>query len=271
MINDPDVYALLKRAVLLVTILAPAPTLAHDTWLLPAQYRVRPGQPLMLDLTSAMRFPEPETGPKPERPAATGVRLGGSTQPLQPHPPAGKVLRLSAAAAVPGIATVWIESSPREIDLEPKEVEEYLAETGATDIRDLWVKSGRGPWRETYVKHAKSFVRVGEPVEDRSWAQPAGMALEIVPEADPTSLTQAQPLRVRVLEEGRPAVGLAVAAVAEGGAKPIIRTADSDGRVTLPLSRSGQWLIRATRIRPGQRPGTWRSRFATLTVSVGGH
>jgi hypothetical protein len=259
----------LRGAALLLAVTAPASALAHDTWLLPAQYRVRPGVPVMLELTSAMRFPEPETPVKPERLAATGLRLRGSTRPLQPGQSAAKVLRLSAATAGAGIATVWVESRPRDIDLQPQEVEEYLAEAGASDVRELWTKNGRGPWRETYVKLAKSFVRVGEPSDDRSWTEPAGLALEIVPEADPTSLTPAQPLRLRVLEDGGPAAGLAVAAVAAGEATPIVRTTDSGGRVTLPLSRPGQWLIKAIRIRPGVTPGTWRSRFTTVTVSVG--
>jgi len=260
----------LRWVALLLAVTVPGSALAHDTWLLPAQYRVRPGESVVLELTSAMRFPEPETPPKADRLAATGLRLGGSTHPLLPQQPAAKVLRLSAAAATPGIATVWVESRPRDIDLKPQEVEHYLAEAGATDVRDLWVKNGRGPWRETYVKHAKSFVRVGDAGDDHSWAEPAGLALEIVPEADPTTLTPAQPLRVRVLEDGRPAVGLTVAAVAAGNEKPIVRTADADGRVTLPLSRPGQWLIKAIRIRPGEAPGTWQSRFTTLTVSMGG-
>jgi uncharacterized GH25 family protein len=255
---------------LLLAVTVPASALAHDTWLLPAQYRIRPGEAVVLDLTSAMRFPEPESPPKPDRLAATGLRLGGSTRPLQSQPPAAKVLRLSAAAAAPGIATVWAESKPRDIDLEPEEVEHYLAEAGASDVLDLWIKSGRGPWRETYVKHAKTFVRVGEVSDDRSWAEPAGLALEIVPEADPTTLTATQPLTVHVLEDGRPAVGLTVAAVAAGDERPIVGTADADGRLTLSLSRPGQWLIKAIRIRPGKAPGTWRSRFTTLTVSVAG-
>lgn len=260
----------LRCAALLLAVMVPASAFAHDTWLLPAQYRVRPGEPVVLELTSAMRFPEPETPVKPERLAATGLRLGGSTHPLQPGQPAARVLRLSAAAAVAGIATVWVESRPRDIDLKPDEVEHYLAEAGASDVRELWAKNGRGPWRETYVKLAKSFVRVGEPGDDHSWTEPVGLALEIVPEADPTSLTPARPLRLRVLEDGGPAAGLAVAAVAAGEAEPIVRTTDSDGRATFSLSRPGQWLIKAIRIRPGEAPGTWRSRFATLTVSVGG-
>ena len=260
----------LRWVARLVAVMLPASALAHDTWLLPAQYRVRPGEPVVLVLTSAMQFPEPETPVKPERLAATGLRLGGSTHQLRPGQPEAKVLRLSGATARAGIATVWVESRPRDIDLKPDEVEHYLAEAGASDVRDLWTKNGRGPWRETYVKYAKSFVRVGEPEDDRSWTEPAGLALEIVPEVEPTSLTPAQPLRLRVLEDGGPAAGLAVAAVAAGEAKAVTQTTDADGRVTLPLSRAGQWLIKAIRIRPGEALGTWRSRFATLTVSVGG-
>jgi hypothetical protein len=74
---------------------------------------------------------------------------------------------------------------------------------------------------------------------------------------------------VRVLEDGRYAVGLTMAAVTTGDEQPIVWTADAYGQVTLPLSLPGQWLIKAIRIRPGEARNL-AEPFTTLTVSVGG-
>jgi uncharacterized protein DUF4198 len=254
-------------APFLLVLAVPALAFGHDTWLLPSRATVPVGDPLMLEMTSAMRFPEPEVPVKPERIARSGLRLGGATLPLTPQKGGSKALKLSATPRLEGLATVWAESLPRDIDMKPAQVDHYLAEAGATEVRDQWAKAGRGPWHETYVKYAKSFVTVGASREDRSWAEPVGMALEIVPEVDPARLSSGQRLAVRVLEDGKPAAGLSVAAATTGGAIVSTEVTDADGRASFVLGRSGPWLIKAIRIRAAE-PGSWRSRFTTLTLDV---
>ena len=270
--SDRRRRSILQASLLVVAITAATSALAHDTWLLPARYRLAPGDTIVLDLTSAMHFPEPESGPDPSRVAAW-LRVGGSTGTLQAVTAApgaaSKALRLSTAVARPGVAAAWCESRPREIELKPEEVEHYLAEAGAADVLAQWVKGGKLPWRETYVKFAKTFVRVGRPAGDRSWAEPVGMAFEMVPEVDPTGIRAGARFSLRLVEGGQPAAGLTVGAVAAGVEQPLVAVTDAEGRASFTLSRRGPWLIRAIHIRPGEMPGTWRSRFTTLTVSVG--
>ena len=86
------------------------------------------------------------------------------------------------------MATVWLDLKPKDITLDDGQVAEYLDEIGATDeLRSEWaVRKGRVPWKETYTKHAKSFVAVrGGDGDDRSWAEGVGSALEIVPATSP--------------------------------------------------------------------------------------
>jgi Domain of unknown function (DUF4198) len=258
----------MRPAALLFVLAAPTIALAHDTWLIPARHAVPAGDTIVFDMTSAMRFPEPEVALKPDRLARSGLRLGGTTVPLMPGETSGKALRLRATPAAQGLATVWAESLPRDIDLRPDEVDDYLREVGATDIHARWVKGGRGAWRETYVKFAKSFALVGAARADHSWADAVGMALEIVPQDDPAHLNVGQRFAVRVLEDGKPAAGLSVGAVTTGGTVAATVVTDAQGQATFTLSRSGPWLIRAIRIAAGDTPGSWRSRFTTLTLAV---
>jgi hypothetical protein len=258
----------MRRAVLFLVLAAPAVCFAHDTWLLPSRPAVAVGEALILEMTSAMRFPEPEVPVKAERIARSGLRIGGTTVPLTPQPGAGKALKLSAIPRADGLATVWAESLPRELDMKPDAVEHYLAEAGATEVRDQWTKAGRGRWHERYIKYTKSFVTVGAPGDDRSWTEPVGLALEIVPRDDPARLISGRPLSVRVLEDGKPAAGLSVAAATTGGKVASIGVTDGEGHVSLKLDKAGPWLIKAIRIRAGDSPGDWRSRFTTLTLDV---
>lgn len=243
---------------------------AHDTWLLPDQFRIDAGTSVKLHLTSAMDFPKPETPVKADRLVAAKVRVAGSTRSLDAAAEPGS-LALTARLGEPGLAVAWIETRARAIELAPKEVAEYLEEIGAADtIARAWKESGKGVWRETYAKRAKTFVRVG-PADtgDVSWREPVGLDLELVPESDPTALSVGDSLSIRLLWQGKPLPLLAVGAVTAAPAKPVLATTDSEGRVSFLLGRPGPWLVRATLIRPSDsRPGEWDSVFTTLTFEV---
>ena len=199
----------------------------------------------------------------------TGVRVGGQTRTLEVRELRGGALFLHAQPARPGVAVAWVASRPRTIDLKPDEVRHYLEEIGALEtVGREWESGGRSPWRETYVKLAKAYVRVGEPVSDTSWSDPVGLPLELVPEADPTRLRNGDALTLRLLWQGRPLSGLAVGAVPSGAAA-VLRPTDEDGRVTVALDRAGPWLLRATRVRRAEPPDTgWQSHFMTVTLNV---
>jgi uncharacterized GH25 family protein len=265
---------MISKRALFWTILGLAlslPALAHDTWLLARSSAVAPGAAVTLDLTSGMAFPANETAIKPDRVARAAVRLAGETHELKDRRAAAKSLQFAARLTKPGVATLFVELAPKSIDLTPDQVEHYLDEIGASaELRRAWERMPRPRrWRELYSKHAKAYVRVGEPGYDRSWAEPAGMALEIVPEKDPTALRPGDELPVRVLRKGSPYASFALGLVGPGNTKGILKTTDGQGRATFPIGKSGRWLLRATDVRRSTKPeADWESDFATLTFEV---
>ena len=263
----------MKRAWLSIGVsLISAALTAHDTWLLPSSMTVAPGSTVTLDMTSGMAFPAPETAVKPDRLAAARCRLAGKTLDISNHTLAEKSLRLRVRAESPGVATIWAESKPRTLDLKPAEVKEYLEEIGAMEtIGKAWERMPEPrKWRETYTKHAKTFLRVGNPEGDGSWAEPTGMAFEIIPEKDPTALVVGTDIPIRLLLDGRPLAGLSVAIRAAGQKTGRVQKTDAEGRVSFRLDRSGWFLLHATQIaRPSKPGGEWVSHFATLTVRAG--
>jgi len=261
-----------KRAVFwLILALAALPALAHDTWLLARSSAVPPGATVTLDLTSGMAFPANETAIKPERISRAAVRLAGETAELKDRSAAAKSLQFTTRLAKPGVATLWVELAPKSIDLTPDQVKEYLDEIGASEaLRRQWAEMpAPRRWRELYSKHAKAYVRVGQPAEDRSWAEPVGMALEIVPEKDPTALRPGEDLPVRVLRNGQPVASFAVGLVGPDNAHGVLKTTDGQGRATFTIPRAGRWLLRATDVRRSTKPeADWESDFTTLTFEV---
>lgn len=255
----------------LAAILTAAAARAHDTWLLPAKFREAAGGQVELALTSGMAYPVNETAIDPARIERSGVRLGGKATALTVGEKGKDSLALAGATPRAGVATVFVELHSRTLDLTPEEVEEYLAEIGAPpSVRERYLATpAPRRWRETYTKHAKTFVRVGEPDDDRSWVEPLGLAFELVPESDPTALKPGQELAVRLLRGGKPAAGMAIGLVREGSPEGVLRTTDDAGRATFPLPRGGRWLLRATELRPSDgKDVDWESDFTTLTFEV---
>lgn len=146
----------------------------------------------------------------------------------------------------------------------------HLEEIGAWEsIGRKWVAEGEGKWREAYTKHAKTYVRVGQPERDDSWSRPVGMELELVPENDPTRLAAGDELSVRLLHGGKPVLDAAVGLLAGKAKSGSLSKTDSEGRVRLRFGKAGWWLIRAAILEPASKPDLdWESRFTTLSIFV---
>jgi uncharacterized GH25 family protein len=243
----------------------------HDTWLIADQSKIVPNTTVILNLTSGMAFPALEVAPKRERVGNALCRLSGRTFEISDIAAAPKSLQFKASLAEPGVATFWLKLPQREIELKPKEVKEYLDEVSAPEsLRQQWNEMKEPKrWRESYTKHPKTLVRVGDPKSDQSWKEPVGMLLEIVPENDPTALRAGDEFIVHVIKEGKPFPHFALNAVHEGDTKGETRKTDATGRVTFSMNKAGRWLLRGTDIRKSDRADTdFESDFTTLTVEV---
>jgi uncharacterized GH25 family protein len=255
----------------IVLLLVAAAAIAHETWLVPGRFAVAAGAELRFDLSSGMEFPELDHAIKPERVESSGCRLAMKTTSPLAAAPADKSLRFTVRLVGTGTATVWVTLKPRMIELTEKQVTEYFDEIGASAaVRKAWSEGGPGRrWRELYTKHAKTIVRVGALADDRSWREPVGQRLEIVPESDPTALRAGDKLLVRVLKDGKPIAGFAVNPIHDRKHIDGPRLTGEDGRVSVELTSSGRWLLSGTDLRRSSRENVdWESDFATLTLEV---
>jgi uncharacterized GH25 family protein len=243
---------------------------SHDTWLSPARSSVPVGATVTLDLTSGMAFPLLEYAIKAERIERAVVRLGGQQIELSERRAAAKSLRFTKRLETPGVATAAVSLQPKALELTPRKVAEYLAEIGAgPEIRQAWAQMKPQRWREVYVKHAKTFVRVGAGEPDQSWAEPIGLGLEIVPETDPTQLHAGAEFPVRVLKNGQPLAAFPLGLLRANARHGIIQKTDAAGRTVFKLPAAGKWLLRGTELRRAATADRdWESDFTTLTVAV---
>jgi uncharacterized GH25 family protein len=247
------------------------PAAAHDTWLQPRRTAVLPGTIAQLDLTSGDKFATFDTAIKSDRVASARARLNGKTFDIRPGAPEKKSLELRVPLSDPGVATLWLSLAPQSIELNRKQVQHYLDEIDAPALLMQAWYTGKGakPWREIYSKHAKTFVRVGRPKADRSWSEPVGIPLEIIPEIDPTALRAGDDFPVRVFRNGAPLADFSLGIVREGKTNSSFKKTDAAGRAVFRLPRAGKWLLRGTELRSSQKPAIdWESDFTTMLFAV---
>src|ERR1700682_1785477 len=244
---------------------------AHETWLMPSNMRVATGRTVELHVTSGMKFPANELPIDPTRVVRAEVRTGGNVERLRAPRATRRSLRYIWIPRQSGVATISLALKPRTLELEPKLIQEYLAEIRAdSSVRAQWdsIPAPRR-WRESYTKNATSFVRVGKYGQDSNWKSPAGLDFEIVPESDPTALSAGDRLPIRVFLNGAPLTGFPVGARREGGTAAAFVTTDASGRASVPLPKQGRWLLFGTHLRRTNEPGLeWRSDFVTMTFAV---
>ena len=264
-------------AVIGLTLGSVVTAFAHDTWLISATNFGRVGTPFRLGLTSGETFPNDDFSIVSTRVARAIVREAGVTRALPRPTPAALRLEYLWTPRSAGVASVGIELQPKTLVLEPRLIDEYLSEIDASDaIRATWKSLGeKQKWTESYTKHAMTFVRIAPAksdsawIADKSWTRPLGLALEIVPERDPTALRAGDTLVVRVLRRGVPVPGFSVGAIREGRSKAIFFHTDAAGRARVIVDADGRWLLNGTSLRRSTSGKTvWESDFITATVHV---
>lgn len=244
---------------------------AHDTWISPSVFTIVAGQEVRFDITSGMKFPALEAGPKADRIAKAGFRLGGETGELKNFVASKEALRVTRSFAGNGLATAWLQSLPKQRELTDSQVAEYLEEARApSDIRSAWERQkGKAKWKEEYIKCAKTAVAVGDAAGDESWGKPVGLNLEIVPVTNPTTIKAGESAAFKMLRDGKPLPNAALALVREGSEERVYQTTDAEGVATFPFAKPGKHLLTTMILElPASEPPLWHSNFSTFTLEV---
>jgi uncharacterized GH25 family protein len=248
-----------------------APVLAHDTWVVSATPRIASGGTAVVHITSGMGFPKFEYAPEPLRLARAEWRVGEHQGNISSFEKGDSTLVARGRALNDGTAVVYVEFHPKDLELEPQEVEHYMEAIGAPEaVRRAWKDAGPdAKFHETYTKRAKTYVRVGDPGEDRTCLAPVGFAMDFLPDRDPTTLKAGDTLAIRVVRGGDDEMeGLAVGAVCGTDGKTLLKRTNQNGVVVIPIHAGGWWLVRATELRR-HADGTWESDFITMTFYAG--
>ena len=261
----------MNRIGLLLALSLATPALAHDFWIEPESFSPESGTVVPVTLRVGERLdgePLPRNGAKIERFVARRERGEAPVAGLDGSSPAG-ILR----AEDPGGVVLVYRGLRSAIELDADRFDAYLEAEGLDTVRAERRRRGSPavPGREVYSRCAKSLVAVAG--RGGTWfTHPVGLALEIVPEADPYALGAGDALGVKVLFHASPLPGALVMALDRTGAHAPQRVrSDASGRAVVALPRAGMWLVKAVHMVPAPEgiDADWESFWASLTFEVG--
>lgn len=250
---------------------------AHEFWIQPSSFRPPPNTVLKVDLRIGDTLPG-ESFP----------RKGSIIENFAIHGPDDRVQEIvgrdaqSPAGLVrivtPGVHVLGYRSKPSSVELEPVKFEHYLKDKGLEKVVDARAAAdqSKANGREMFSRAAKCIVRTQDATGSRGFDRILGYTLELVPLNDPTSLKSDEPLIVKLLYKDKPATGLLV--IARNFADPtsvISARTGADGRASLLLPKSGEWIVSAVEMVKAPEGLTigvvkpeWESLWASLTFQT---
>jgi hypothetical protein len=249
---------------------------AHDFWVQPNEYWLRPDTviPLTLQvghgpfrqrspipLSRIVRFAAiaPDGAPIDLR---GNLHLGGNSEDGD--------LRFRA----PGAYVLVLETDDRaQSHLPAIRFNDYLRVEGLTTALAQRERMHRmdADGSENYSRRAKSIVQVGLPGagSQAQVTRPLGLPLEIVPELSPYTQPQPANFPVRVIYEGRPLAGalLKLTNLAQDAAPLETHRTDQAGRAVFTMPNRGTWLLNViwSKALPSSRETDFETVFASLS------
>ena len=268
----------MKRRFLVPALLViSAGTLAaHDLFLKAENYFVAPEATVRLEVLNGT-FSKSENSVTRDRLRDLSiVTADGVASPLDRGGWAetGDTSVVSVRVGPAGTYVIGASLLPREIALDAKDFNSYLAEDGLPDVLAARKKDGEldKPARERYSKHVKALVQVGSS-RTSGYGAELGYPAELVPLNNPYSLRVGGNLRIRAVVEGEAVPNQIVIA---GGRTPsgariaqrTVRT-NRDGEASIRIGSRGAWYVKFIHMeRATADTVDYESKWATLTFGV---
>jgi uncharacterized GH25 family protein len=257
--------------VLVLLLLTTAGTLAaHDLFLKLDSYFAGPGARLVVRVLSGT-LSKSENAVAKDRVRDIAVVTPTGTKRLDTDSWAdrGDTSVLTVTAGESGTYVIGASLRPKELRLEAKDFNAYLADDGVPDVlaarRDA--KELNRPARERYSKHAKALVQVGDRRTD-GYQTALGYPAELIPLDNPYGLRRHGIFRVRAVVEGKPVANQLVTAGGRSGQRSV-RT-DSAGVAQFRIGSRGVWYVKFIHMQAAADDSTidYESKWASLTFGV---
>ena len=271
-------------AVVLMITVAAVIADAHDLFLKPRDFVVRPGAEVQVRVLNGSFTTSEGAVARDRLRELTVMGPAGISHPERSGwTEEAKESAWRVILREPGTHVLGASLAPRTIRLAGAQFNDYVRDEGLPDIlaaRKAARQLGDSA-HERYAKHVKALVRVQDggaaasAGTDTAYRAMLGFPVELVPLDDPYTLRAGGTLRVRALSNGQPLPNHVVQA---GGRTPsgsripqrAVRT-NTDGVARFTLGQRGTWYVKFIHMRPIPTSAgdsvNYESKWATLTFA----
>ena len=263
--------SLARDALFLALALPATPLLAHEFWVEPGNYRPEADEVVPLKFYVGMAYHGDELPRYKSRIVEFSHFEPGAEEGKTVPGFEGQQAGLIRPHA-PGLHLVAYKSTSTFVELEPAKFRDYLLEEGLNSIAERRKELGESgkPGRELFARCPKTLIQVGDSGAAADGMRVMGFPLEIVPDVNPYDLSVGDSLPVKVLSRGEPLAGALLVGFPRENPedKPEARTG-KDGRASLKLGYTGEWLIKTVSMERIDDPrADWQSWWGTITFEL---
>lgn len=185
---------------------------------------------------------------------------------------AGNKDHLSYVLKESGTHLLVMQSTNTFMELEAAEFNAYLKEYGLDEILDRRQKTStlESPAKEYFSRHAKLLIQV-DAQKDDTYKKVVGFPVEIIPDRNPYSLKISDPIRFKILFDGKPVFGVRAKVWNRFDNRTTIQNiyTEKDGTFEARISNPGPWMISVVRMVPSkQREADWQSYWGSLVFGI---
>ena len=243
----------------------------HEFWLEPIRYILKPGEAVRIKFQAGENF----TGQNWQGNKSTIEQLklfykdvDDDLRNILSDSTNGDSLKLQFFDE--GTVVVAYQSTNKYIEISPDTFQTYLKEDGLQNALDYRTANGLTDsiGREYYKRSVKTIIQVGSD-KDSAYKRKTGLPLEIIPLAHPYTLKKGQLFPVKILFMDSVLVNNMVKVWHRHNGKTEMKDlyTDANGRLQVPVSLSGQWMLSVVKIEPlsDTSRADWQSYWGSLT------
>lgn len=245
---------------------------AKEFWLFGDKFIFQPGESLVLSFKTGENFIGNPWNLGRQSIARLERQHLGNAIDLLPIVKEGDKNSLTIPLRNEGTHVILMESNNSYSEMESERFNEFLKEEGLDEVfshREN-TNTSNNPGKEFYSFHTKLLVQVGK-VRDDSYKKPDGFPVEIIPEQNPYGLQKGDPVRFKILAQGKPLFGIRVKVWNRYNNRTTLQNiyTEKNGVIETRISNPGPWMVSVVKMVPSKKPGAeWQSYRVSMVFGI---
>lgn len=245
---------------------------AHEFWMQSDKFFYQPGESMLVSFKVGENFTGEAVDLKKNRIERMELHHLDKMTGLTDSVHEGQKENVNIRLLQEGTHMLIMQSNNAFIALDGEKFNEYLKEDGLDDVylHRQKTKTLADSAKEFYSRHSKLLVQCGSKTDD-TYKKETGLPIEIIPDKNPYALKKGDPIKFKVLFNGKPLFGARVKVWNKHNNKIAVQNIYSlqNGTIETVISNSGTWMVSVVTMTKSKDPkADWQSYWGTLVFAA---